>query len=284
MEKKYIKKFRSAHPLTLELQRTESRNHSIFGAINLIIEYNRPQIPAADKFVISALQCTFSIYVHSLAVVLLWCDRTSEQSSRSAAPQRALPCCLRRPHKDPEGTEVTVRWLDWKARSYLLANSGCLIVQPTTISCVFKIFHVCSQHGGDHGAAVCIISYWQSEESFILGDGGSYLERRVTALCLIRSGWFNLGCYLKTESWAAFQPTPLAMALKGDAGKSSAYCKIARERLWEGVKVPDTTTALPVSLSIICNYHNGALLQIYILKLEPSVWENFAYKYCVANW
>lgn len=157
-KKIYIKIFRSAHPLTLELQRTESRNHSTFGAINLIIEYNRPQIPAADKFVISALQCTFSIYVHSLAVVLLWCDRTSEQSSRSAAPQQALPCCLRRPHKDPEGTEVTVRWLDWKARSYLLANSGCLIVQPTTISCVFKIFHVCSQHGGDHSAAVCIIS------------------------------------------------------------------------------------------------------------------------------
>lgn len=34
----------------------------------------------------------------------------------------------------------------------------------------------------------------------------------VTALCLIRSGWFRLGCYLKTERWATFLSTLLAAA------------------------------------------------------------------------
>lgn len=84
----------------------QTDSYYISGAINEIKAYNRRQIVATDT-----LPRTFSVYVHSLAVILLRCDWASEQGSRSAAPQRALPCCLRRPHKDPKGTEVVVRCL-----------------------------------------------------------------------------------------------------------------------------------------------------------------------------
>lgn len=50
---------------------------------------------------------TFSINIHPLTVVLLWCDWTPEQGSWSTATQQTLSCSLWGPHQDPEETSVT---------------------------------------------------------------------------------------------------------------------------------------------------------------------------------
>lgn len=60
---------------------------------------------------------------------------------------------------------------------------------------------------------LCVLHlYYQGKEKYSQWGGCWYSGATVTSPCLIRSGWFRLGGYLKTEPWATFHQTPSAMA------------------------------------------------------------------------
>lgn len=203
-------------------------------------------------FQLSYSALTISINIHPLTVVLLWRDRTPEQGSWPTAPQQALPCCLWRPHKDPEGTSVTFIWngaslyitcshcftrhwwlishnsLSWPKPPKLLSTNPCSLKQnypnpteTTYSSTCYLDLRYRSYHQSSHTI--------KARKKFYSQWGGCwYFGASVTALCLIRSGRFRLGCYLKTERWATFHPTPSAMAYawKRDTGKQRQRRKI----------------------------------------------------------
>lgn len=90
-------------------------------------------------------------------------------------------------------------------------HAGHVILTSSWIKTALQSLHILYLVSTSISQIIIIVI--KARKRFYSQWGGCwYFGASVTALCLIRSGWFGRGCYLKTECWATFQPTPSAVA------------------------------------------------------------------------